>query len=129
MNKRWVYKPEADQQETEGLAEALNINHLLAKLLINRGIKNFDQAKKFFRPTLESLYDPFRMKDMNRAIERIEKAIQHNEKIMVFGDYDVDGTTSVALVYSFLTRYSNNLEYYIPDRYEEGYGISYKGIN
>lgn len=129
MNKRWVYKPEADQQETEALAEALNINHLLAKLLINRGIKNFDQAKKFFRPELESLYDPFRMKDMNRAIERIEKAIQHNEKIMVFGDYDVDGTTSVALVYSFLKRYSNNLEYYIPDRYEEGYGISYKGIN
>jgi single-stranded-DNA-specific exonuclease len=129
MDKKWVYKPEADQQKTKALAETLNINHLLANLLVQRGIYTYDQAKTFFRPNLENLYDPFRMKDMNLAIERIEKAIQNNQKILVFGDYDVDGTTSVALVYSFLKRYYNNIDYYIPDRYEEGYGISYKGIN
>jgi len=129
MDKKWVYKPEADQQSTEALAEELNINQLLANLLVQRGIHTFEHAKTFFRPSLDWLYDPFRMKDMNLAIERIEKAIQHNQKILVFGDYDVDGTTSVALVYSFLKRYYNNIDYYIPDRYEEGYGISYKGIN
>ncbi|MGM0498185.1 MAG: single-stranded-DNA-specific exonuclease RecJ, partial [Bacteroidota bacterium] len=129
MDKKWVYKPEADQTQINALAEALNINHLLANLLIQRGINTFDKAKSFFRPSLEDLYDPFRMKDMNLAIERIERAIQHHQKIMVFGDYDVDGTTSVALVYSFLKKYYDNVDYYIPDRYEEGYGISYKGIN
>jgi len=129
MDKKWVYKPEADQTQINALSEALNINHLLANLLLQRGINTFEKAKTFFRPALEDLYDPFRMKDMNLAIERIEKAIQHHQKIMVFGDYDVDGTTSVALVYSFLKKYYENIDYYIPDRYEEGYGISYKGIN
>lgn len=129
MEKRWVARPGVNQNEVEHLAEILNINNLLAKLLVQRGIKTFDQAKKFFRPSLQSLYDPFRMKDMNRAIERIEKAIQCNQKILIYGDYDVDGTTSVAMVYSFLKKFYSNLDYYIPDRYAEGYGVSYKGIN
>lgn len=106
----------------------MNIQPILAALLAQRGIKTYDQAKMFFRPSLDSLHDPFKMKDMNRAIERIEKAIQHHQRILIYGDYDVDGTTSVALVFSFLKKYYSNLDYYIPDRYEEGYGISYKGI-
>ena len=129
MEKRWVIKPKADQKEVDHLAEILNINDLLANLLVQRGIKTFDQAKKFFRPSLESLYDPFRMKDMNRAVERIEKAMHSNQKILIYGDYDVDGTTSIAMVYSFLRKFYSNLDYYIPDRYAEGYGVSYKGIN
>lgn len=129
MEKRWVSKPRGDQKEVDHLAEVLNINDLLATLLVQRGIKTFDQAKSFFRPTLESLYDPFRMEDMNLAIERIEKAIQSNQRILIYGDYDVDGTTSVAMVYSFLSKFYSNLDYYIPDRYAEGYGVSYKGIN
>lgn len=129
MEKIWVSKPRADQKDVEYLAEILNINNLLASLLAQRNIKTFDQAKSFFRPSLESLYDPFRMKDMNRAVERIEQAIQSNQKIMIYGDYDVDGTTSVAMVYSFLRKFYSNIDYYIPDRYAEGYGVSYKGIN
>ncbi|MBS3769037.1 MAG: single-stranded-DNA-specific exonuclease RecJ [Bacteroidales bacterium] len=129
MEKRWVSKPRGDQKEVDHLAEVLNINDLLATLLVQRGIKTFDQAKSFFRPRLESLYDPFRMEDMNLAIERIEKAIQSNQRILIYGDYDVDGTTSVAMVYSFLSKFYSNLDYYIPDRYAEGYGVSYKGIN
>ena len=129
MEKRWVFKPKANQQDIDHLKEVLGVNALLANLLAQRGIQDFDQARDFFRPSLEGLYDPFRMKDMNRAIERIEKAIQNNQHIMVYGDYDVDGTTSVALVYSFLKKFYPNIDYYIPDRYEEGYGVSYKGIN
>src|SRR6056297_840105 len=128
MEKRWVFKPKADQQNIHYLEQVLNIQPLLAALLAQRGIKTYDQAKMFFRPSLDSLHDPFKMKDMNRAIERIEKAIQHQQRILVYGDYDVDGTTSVALVYSFLKKFYSHLDYYIPDRYQEGYGISYKGI-
>lgn len=128
MDKRWVFKPKADQQHIEHLEQVLNIQPILAGLLAQRGIKTYDQAKRFFRPSLDSLHDPFKMKDMNRAIERIEKAIQHQQRILIYGDYDVDGTTSVALVFSFLKKFYSNLDYYIPDRYEEGYGISYKGI-
>jgi len=129
MEKRWVFKPTANQQDIDHLKEVLQVDSLVANLLAQRGIRDFDQARHFFRPSLDGLYDPFRMKDMNRAIERIEKAIQNNQQILVYGDYDVDGTTSVALVYSFLKRYYPNIDYYIPDRYEEGYGISYKGID
>jgi len=128
MEKRWVFKPEAYQQDIKHLEEVLKIHPILAGLLVQRGVKTYDQAKRFFRPSLGSLHDPFKMKDMNRAIERIEKAIQHQQRILVYGDYDVDGTTSVALVYSFLKKFYSHLDYYIPDRYEEGYGISYKGI-
>src|SRR6056297_2758437 len=129
MHKKWVFKEKPNEEKEIKLAEELNISRLLSRLLLQRGINSFENAKKFFRPELESLYDPFKMKDMNRAVERIEEAILNNQKILVYGDYDVDGTTSVALVYSFLKRYYNNIDYYIPDRYEEGYGISYKGIN
>jgi len=129
MEKRWVFKPTANQQDIDHLKEVLQVDSLVANLLAQRGIRDFDQARHFFRPSLDGLYDPFRMKDMNRAIERIEKAIQNNQHILVYGDYDVDGTTSVALVYSFLKKFYSNIDYYIPDRYEEGYGISYKGID
>jgi len=129
MENRWVFKPTANQEAIDHLKEVLGVDSLVANLLAQRGIRDFDQARRFFRPSLDGLYDPFRMKDMNRAIERIEKAIQNNQQILVYGDYDVDGTTSVALVYSFLKRYYPNIDYYIPDRYEEGYGISYKGID
>jgi single-stranded-DNA-specific exonuclease len=107
----------------------LNIDIHLANLLVQRGIRTFDEAKSFFRPQLTDLHDPFLMKDMDLAIERIEKAIHNNEKILVYGDYDVDGTSAVALVYSFIKEYYNEVDYYIPDRYSEGYGISYKGID
>ena len=129
MGKRWVIKPKAKQQDIERLRQELGIEPLLANLLAQRGIRTYQEAETFFRPTLDRLYDPFSIKDMNRAIERIEQAIQTNQRIMIYGDYDVDGTTSVALVYSFLSRYHSNLEYYIPDRYAEGYGISFQGID
>jgi len=129
MHKKWVLKKEPDPETETKLADELNISRLLSRLLLQRGISSFKKAKDFFRPALESLHDPFKMKDMNRAVERIEEAIQNNQKIMIYGDYDVDGTTSVAMVYSFLKKFYNNIDYYIPDRYEEGYGVSYKGIN
>ncbi|HUH33410.1 MAG TPA: single-stranded-DNA-specific exonuclease RecJ, partial [Daejeonella sp.] len=108
---------------------ALNIDEVLATLLVKRGVKNFNEARDFFRPNLLQLHDPFLMKDMEQAILRIEKAIASAEKILIYGDYDVDGTTSVALVYSFLKKYHTQLDYYIPDRYKEGYGISSAGID
>lgn len=128
MEKRWVLKKQGSEEENEKLANELNIEPVLANLLVQRGVKSFDQAKAFFRPQLDDLYDPFLMKDMDLAIERIEKAIQNNEKILVYGDYDVDGTTSVALVYSFFKEIYDNMGYYVPDRYSEGYGISLQGI-
>lgn len=128
MEKRWVLKQQGSPEENEKLSKELNIEPVLANLLVQRGVKTFDQAKAFFRPQLDDLYDPFRMKDMDRAIERIGKAIQDNEHILVYGDYDVDGTTSVALVYSFFKEIYDNIGYYVPDRYSEGYGISLQGI-
>ena len=128
MEKRWVLKKQGGKEDNEKLANELNIETVLANLLVQRGIKTFDQAKAFFRPTLDDLYDPFLMKDMNLAVERIEKAIQGNERILIYGDYDVDGTTSVALVYSFLKEFYDNVVYYVPDRYSEGYGISLQGV-
>ena len=128
MEKRWVLKKQGSEEENEKLANELNIEPVLANLLVQRGVKSFDQAKAFFRPQLDDLYDPFLMKDMDLAIERIGKAIQNNEKILVYGDYDVDGTTSVALVYSFFKEIYDNMGYYVPDRYSEGYGISLQGI-
>jgi single-stranded-DNA-specific exonuclease len=107
----------------------LNIDHNLANLLVQRGIKTFEEARSFFRPSLEELHDPFLMKDMDKAVERIEKAIANNEKILVYGDYDVDGTTAVALVYTFLKSIYNPVDFYIPDRYDEGYGVSIKSID
>jgi single-stranded-DNA-specific exonuclease len=129
MNKRWVLKDAADTVIVEELAAGLNINPVLATLLVHRGIKNFEEAKYFFRPTHLHLHDPFLMQDMEKAIDRIELAIANNEKVLVYGDYDVDGTTAVALVYSFFEKYHKNIAYYIPDRYKEGYGISNAGID
>ena len=127
--KRWVLKKQGESSVVQHLSEVLNIDTSLANLLAQREIKTFDEAKSFFRPSLDDLHDPFLMNDMKVAVERIEAAIRNDEKVLIYGDYDVDGTTAVALVYSFLSNYYDNIEYYIPDRYDEGYGISYKSID
>ena len=129
MEKRWVIKQLGNNELIEQLAKELNVSFPIANLLYQRGIKTFEEARAFFRPELSHLHDPFLMKDMDKAIARIEKAIANNEKIMIYGDYDVDGTSAVALVYSFLKNYYSNIDFYIPDRYIEGYGISIKGID
>lgn len=129
MQKKLIIKDYGDAQIVEHLQEVLNIERSLAILLVQRGINNFDEAKYFFRPELKNLHDPFLMKDMEKAVNRLEIALRKNEKILIYGDYDVDGTTSVALVYSFLRKYCPQIDYYVPDRYDEGYGISYKGID
>ena len=129
MEKRWVVKEQGDIQLVEKLAQELNIDQYLSNLLVQRGINTFEEAKTFFRPSLDNLHDPFLMKDMEEAIHRIEIAIRNNEKILVYGDYDVDGTTAVALVYTFFHKFYDKLDFYIPDRYTEGYGVSYIGIN
>jgi single-stranded-DNA-specific exonuclease len=128
MEKRWVLKQQGGKEENEKLANELNIEPVLANLLVQRGVRTFDEAKAFFRPQIDDLHDPFLMKDMNLAIERIEKAIQNNENILIYGDYDVDGTTSVALVFSFLKEFYDKVGFYVPDRYSEGYGISLQGV-
>ncbi len=129
MEKRWVLKEQGDRATIQHLSEALNVDHNLANLLAQRRIKTFEEAKSFFRPTLEELHDPFLMKDMDKAVERIEIAIKNNEKILVYGDYDVDGTTAVALVFTFLKSIYSHVDFYIPDRYDEGYGVSFKSID
>lgn len=126
---RWTIKPKPEQKDIDALSKALNIDGLVAQLLLQRGINTYEEAKKFFRPQLTDLHDPFLMKDMDVAVERIQKAIATNENILVYGDYDVDGTTSVALVSSYLLSYYPNVATYIPDRYGEGYGVSYEGID
>lgn len=130
MQKRWIYKATPDQKLVEHLSKSLDISVSMGNLLVQRGITTFDNAKSFFRPSLqEHLHDPFLMQDMEKAVQRLDKAIQNQEKILIYGDYDVDGTTSVALVYGFLQQHHENLDYYIPDRYLEGYGISQKSID
>ena len=131
MNYKWNYEaPDAATAEAEAeLANALGIHATLGKLLFDRGITTVQQARHFFRPQLSELHDPFLMDDMQTAVDRLNKAMGRKERIMVYGDYDVDGCTAVALVYKFLQQYYSNVDYYIPDRYEEGYGISRKGVN
>ena len=126
---RWNLKPKPTLESINTLANELHVDHLTAILLIQRGIGTFEKARQFFRPSLNDLHDPFLMKDMDKAVERIEKAIAKGENILVFGDYDVDGTTAVSLVSSYLKTYYPNIATYIPDRYDEGYGISFKGID
>jgi single-stranded-DNA-specific exonuclease len=126
---RWKLKPETDPQITLKLTKELGIDSTLAKLLAQRGIETFEQAKAFFRPSLEDLHNPFLMKDMDKAVNRIETAILNGENILVFGDYDVDGTTSVSLLSSYLKTIHPTIATYIPDRYEEGYGVSFQGID
>ncbi|MBP6660184.1 MAG: single-stranded-DNA-specific exonuclease RecJ, partial [Chitinophagales bacterium] len=126
--KRWI-ELEADEKIVQQLQTELNIHPVLCKLLVLRNIKTFDEAKDFFRPNLNKLHDPFLMRDMDKAITRIETAIANNERILIYGDYDVDGTTAVSLVYSYFNDFYDNICYYIPDRYTEGYGISFQGID
>ena len=130
IEKRWVVKPQGNPEAVAAMAAAAGISPVLANLLVQRGIDTLEKAKKFFNPQLSDLHDPFLMKDMDKAVERVERAVRNREKIMVYGDYDVDGTTAVALVYKFLRQIGHkDLLFYIPDRYTEGYGISTKGID
>jgi single-stranded-DNA-specific exonuclease len=130
IDKRWVIKQQGDERKVDKLAVAAGIPRVLANLLVQRGIETYSEASKFFSPKLSDLYDPFLMKDMDKAVQRIDSAVSRGENIMVYGDYDVDGTTAVALVYTFLRRQGHeNLMFYIPDRYTEGYGISKQGID
>lgn len=131
MNYKWNYQPITPQEaeKSEALARELGINPILGKLLIQRGINTPSAAKKFFRPQLPDLHDPFLMKDMDLAVERLNMAMGKKERILIYGDYDVDGTTAVALVYKFIQQFYSNLDYYIPDRYSEGYGISKQGVD
>ena len=126
---RWNLKSKPEKEKLQALQNALQVDEIIATLLVQRGVETYEQAKTFFRPTLADLHDPYLMKDMDKAVNRIEKAIQNNENILVFGDYDVDGTTAVSLVSSYLRSFYPNVATYIPDRYGEGYGISYLGID
>ncbi|MBP9998978.1 MAG: single-stranded-DNA-specific exonuclease RecJ [Bacteroidales bacterium] len=126
---KWILKEPADKAKVDRLAAEVGIDRVLAELLVKRGVETFSQARAFFRPSLENLHDPFLMKDMDKAVERLHGAISTGERILVFGDYDVDGTTAVALVYSFIHRFTDKVDFYIPDRYDEGYGVSYKGLD
>jgi len=126
---RWTLKPKPDPNKTLNLATELGVDTAIAELLIQRGVESFEAAKTFFRPSWSDLHDPFLMKDMDKAVDRIELAQKNNEQILVFGDYDVDGTSSVALMASYLETKSSQVSTYIPDRYEEGYGVSYQGID
>ena len=126
---RWTLKPKPDPNKIVELATQLGVDVAISELLLQRGIESFEDAKTFFRPSWSDLHDPFLMKDMDKAVERIEAAIKNNEQILVFGDYDVDGTSSVALMASYLETKSTQISTYIPDRYAEGYGVSYKGID
>ena len=131
METKWILNQSVDKQQVEGLVKVLNIDENLATLLVQRGITNYEEAKTFFRPSLSQLHDPFLMKDMDKAVERVMRAINDGEKVLIYGDYDVDGTTAVAVVYTYLKPFfkKKKIEFYIPDRYEEGYGISIKGID
>ena len=128
MEKRWLLKSIPDSDQIEKLSKAINVNWFLTAILLQRGVQEFDDAKNYFRPTLDHLHDPFLMKDMDKAIERLRLALDRDEKILIYGDYDVDGTTSVSLVYSYLRKFYTHCEVYIPDRYAEGYGVSMAGI-
>lgn len=129
MQKRWVIKPKNNATKTEKLRNELGVSPVITELLLNRNVSTFEEAKLFFRPELDMLHDPFLMQDMEKAISRIEQAIGNKEKILIYGDYDVDGTTAVSVVYSFFRDFHSGIEFYIPDRYVEGYGISTQGID
>lgn len=131
MNYKWNYVPTSNEQQEESreLANELGISPILGKFLLDRNIRSVSEAKRFFRPQLSDLHDPFLYTDMDVAVDRLNQALGHKERILVYGDYDVDGCTAVALVYKFIQQYYSNIDYYIPDRYEEGYGVSYKGVD
>lgn len=129
MKTRWTIKPKPDEAQVQLLARSLNLQPLLAELLVQRGIATYEQARLFFKPTLDDLHDPYLMKDMDKAVHRILKAVEQHEKILVYGDYDVDGTTAVSLMSSYLKSFYEWVDTYIPDRYNEGYGVSFQGID
>lgn len=126
---RWTLPSKPEKEKVQKLQNELQVDEIIATLLVQRGIETYEQARSFFRPTLNDLHNPYLMKDMDKAVNRIEKAIAHQEYILIFGDYDVDGTTAVSLVSSYLKSFYPNIDTYIPDRYDEGYGISFKGID
>ena len=126
---KWIIREQADREKVERLAAEVGIDKVLAELLVKRGVESFEEARAFFRPDLKALHDPFLMKDMDKAVERLHEAITSGERIRIYGDYDVDGTTAVALVYSFVQRFTTQLDFYVPDRNDEGYGVSFKGID
>ena len=130
MNYKWNYQPPTEQksQKADELSQETGINPILCRLLIDRGVTTAEEAKRFFRPSLTDLHDPFLMDGMDKAVERINQALGRKERILVYGDYDVDGTTAVALVYRFLQQFTTNIDYYIPNRYNDGYGVSIKGV-
>ncbi len=127
--KSWIIKEQGRQEEVSYLQDVLGVSKPIVNLLIQRGIRTFEEAKAFFRPELDHLHDPYLMKDMAKAVSRISEALQRDESLLIYGDYDVDGTTSVAMVYSYFKKFFRKIDYYIPDRYDEGYGISFKGID
>ncbi len=127
--RQWIVKAPADAEKAGRLATELGIDRVLADLLVQRGVETFEDARSFFRPRLEDLHDPFLMKDMDKAVERLHQAITGGESVLVYGDYDVDGTTAVAQVYSFVKQFTPKVSFYIPDRYDEGYGLSYKALD
>ena len=131
MNNKWIYQSptNGDIEAAKDLSKQLGISPVLCRLLMERGIRTAEEAKHFFRPHLSELHDPFLMKDMDKAVARLNEAMGRKERILVWGDYDVDGTTAVALVYKFLQQFYSNMDYYIPDRYNEGYGVTYKGVD
>lgn len=127
--RKWIFKDSADHETVSRLSSELGVDPVLSELLVQRGVSTFQEARAFFRPDLSNLHDPYLMKDMDKAVGRVRRAVESGEKILVYGDYDVDGTTAVSLVYSFLRRLTSGADFYIPDRYDEGYGVSYKGID
>ncbi|HPG55565.1 MAG TPA: DHH family phosphoesterase, partial [Candidatus Enterocola sp.] len=131
LNHKWIINELTEEQKKckEELVKQLNISPIICTLLVQRGIYTYEEAKKFFRPQLSQIHDPFLLNDMDKAVERLNLAMGKKEKILIYGDYDVDGTTAVALVYKFLQQFYSSIDFYIPDRYEEGYGVSYKGID
>ncbi|MEN9971679.1 MAG: single-stranded-DNA-specific exonuclease RecJ [Bacteroidota bacterium] len=129
MEKKWVFQPKVDEEKVQILAEKLNVELFVGRLLVQRGLETEAAARAFFRPSIDELHDPFLMKDMDAAVNRINQAIKKQEGILLFGDYDVDGTTAVALMYEQLIKFHPNVHYYIPDRYKEGYGLSQQGID
>ncbi len=127
--KKWSFVPEPSKESIQYLSEKINTNEVLSKILIQRGVSDFEKAKSFFRPSMDMIHDPFLMKGMEKAVNRVSEAIANEEQVLIYGDYDVDGTTAVSLVYSFLNKFNSNCKYYIPDRYKEGYGVSKQGID
>lgn len=129
MKKRWIVKGNGDVEKVERLSKALNVDQKIANLLIQRNIETYEESRIFFRPELSDLHDPFLMKDMNKAVSRLKRAISSDEHILIYGDYDVDGTTAIAVIYKYLITKHKNLSFYVPDRYNEGYGVSLQGID